>query len=81
MVSALAYLLGKTLVYTVIGLAVILASQPLAQSSIPLIIAARKALGLLMLVIGLAFLGLVRLIVSVGHGLSGWLQERTGGGL
>ena len=58
-----------------------LAGRELATGTIPIIVVARKALGPLMLVIGLFLLGVLRLNVSIGHGLSSWLQERaTGGG-
>lgn len=78
--NALAYLLGKSLVYTAVGLAVILAGQQLAQASIPVIVAARKALGPLMVVLGLYLLGLVPLRFSLGHGLAGWIEDRAGTG-
>jgi cytochrome c biogenesis protein CcdA len=77
--SALAYLLGKVLVYTLVGVAVILAGQRLAQSSIPLFVAARKVLGPLMVVLGLYFLGVLPLRFWLGHGLAGWLEARAGG--
>ena len=78
--SALAYLLGKALVYTVAGVAVILAGQQLAQSSIPVIVIARKALGPLMILIGLYILGWLPLHFSLGGRLSGWLETRAGPG-
>src|SRR5881296_3732098 len=43
--STLAYLLGKALVYTIVGAAVMLAGQQLAQSTIPVIQVARRVLG------------------------------------
>jgi len=76
--NALAYLLGKALVYTVVGVAVILAGQQLAQLSIPVIIVARKVLGPLMILLGLFLLGLVPLRFSPGHGLAAWLEARAG---
>ncbi|MBI2755938.1 MAG: sulfite exporter TauE/SafE family protein [Chloroflexi bacterium] len=81
--SALAYLLGKALVYTAVGVAVLLTGQQLAQSSIPFIVFARKVLGPLMIVIGLVFLGVLRAPswLAMGHGVSEWLEERAGGGL
>ncbi|MBI4317765.1 MAG: sulfite exporter TauE/SafE family protein [Chloroflexi bacterium] len=79
--SALAYLLGKALVYTILGAAVVLVGRELATGSIPIIVIARKALGVLMVLIGLFFLGVLRPQVSIGHRLSAWLQDRaTGGG-
>lgn len=78
--AALAYLLGKLLVYTVVGLAVVLAGRELATGLIPTIGIVRKALGPLMIVIGLFFLGALRLNVSVGQGPSAWLAARAAGG-
>lgn len=78
--NALAYLLGKMLVYTVLGLAVILAGRQLAQGSIPLIVLTRKLLGPLMIVVGLYLLGAVPLQLSVGFRLSAWLEARAGTG-
>lgn len=77
--SALAYLLGKMLVYTLVGTAVVLAGRELATELIPTVGVVRKALGPLMIVIGLAFLGAFRLNISFGHGLSAWLRERARG--
>ncbi|MBI2940998.1 MAG: sulfite exporter TauE/SafE family protein [Chloroflexi bacterium] len=82
LLAALAYLLGKTLVYTIVGTAVVLAGRELATGAIPAVVVARKVLGPLMLVLGLFFLGVVRLDVSIGYGLSAWLEERaTGSGM
>lgn len=78
--SALAYLLGKALVYTVAGVAVILAGRQLAQSSVPVIVVARKTLGPLMILIGLYILGWLPLHVSVGRRVSWWLERRAGPG-
>ncbi len=80
LLSALAYLLGKTAVYTLVGIAVLVAGRELAIDSIPVIVVVRKALGPLMILIGLYFLGVLRLNVSVGHGLSERLQRRAGDG-
>lgn len=79
-VNAVAYLLGKALVYTLLGVAVILAGRQLAQSSIPVIVVARKVLGPLMIILGLYLLGLLPLRFSLGQGLSGWLEARAGAG-
>ncbi len=80
LLSALAYLLGKTAVYTLVGTAVLVAGRELATESIPVIVVVRKALGPLMLLIGLYFLGVLRLNVSVGHGLSERLERHAVGG-
>jgi len=79
-VSAAAYLAGKALVYTLVGAAVILAGQRLAQASIPVIVAARKVLGPLMVLLGLHMLGLVRLRFSLGQGLAERIEARAGAG-
>jgi cytochrome c biogenesis protein CcdA len=74
--EALAYVLGKVLVYTVLGAAVVAVGRELEAAAIPVAVAARKILGPLMIVIGLGFLGMWRLRGSVGHGASAWLQAR-----
>lgn len=78
--GALAYVLGKMLVYTLLGVVVILAGRQLAQNSIPVIQVVRKALGPLMLLLGLYLLGLVPLRFSLGQGLADWLEDRAGSG-
>lgn len=81
MLATLAYLLGKMLVYTLVGVAVVLAGREVATGLIPTIGVVRKALGPLMILIGLFFLGLPRPRLALGHGLSAWLKRHaTGGG-
>lgn len=74
--EAVAYTLGKVLVYTMAGGVVILLGVQLEAASIPIVRAARKAVGPLLIVIGLSFLGLFRLKGSVGEGFSSWLKAR-----
>lgn len=74
-----AYLLGKVLVYSLVGLAAIGLGLRFEQASIPVIVMARKALGPLMLLIGLFLLGVLRLNVSVGDRLGGWFERRAEG--
>ncbi len=78
--SASAYLVGKILVYTLIGIAAVALGAQLQQASIPVIVAARKLLGPVLLIMGFAMLGGIRLRVSVGDSASGWLQQRAAGG-
>jgi cytochrome c-type biogenesis protein len=78
--SALAYVLGKALVYSLLGAAVIVAGRELAQRSIPVFVITRKALGPLMILIGLALLDLLPLRFSIGHGVAAWLRRRAGSG-
>lgn len=68
--SALAYAAGRVSVYGVIGALVILAGLQLQAVSIPVIIVARKLLGPLMVVVGLAMLGLIHLRGAFGERLS-----------
>jgi len=75
--EALAYILGKVLVYMLAGVAVVVVGRQLGAATIPVAIAARKAVGPLMIVVGFGFLGILRLRGSVGRGVSAWLQERV----
>jgi sulfite exporter TauE/SafE len=73
---ALAYVVGKVSVYSVVGAAVILAGLQLQVVSIPVVVAARKVLGPLMVIIGLALAGVWRSRVTVGQTLALRLRER-----
>ncbi len=75
--SALAYLLGKALVYTIVGAGVILLGLQLQQAAAPAAAVVRKALGPLLVVFGLYLLGAIRLTFVVGQGLSDWLAARA----
>lgn len=79
--NALAYLVAKVLVYTVIGLAVILVARQLAQSSVPVIVVARKVLGPLMVLLGFYLLGVPPLRFSLGSGIAAWFEDRAGQGV
>lgn len=74
--EALAYILGKVLVYTALGAAAVAVGLQLQAAAIPVAMAARKVLGPLMIIIGLGFLGVLRLRGSAGRGVSAWLQAR-----
>lgn len=74
---ALAYLLGKALVYTVVGAAVILLGLQLQQVAVPTAVVARKVLGPLLILFGLFFLGVIRLTFVVGQRMSDWLAARA----
>lgn len=77
---AAAYVAGKVTVYTLVGGLVIVAGLQLDAMSIPVVVAARKALGPLMLVVGLTMLGAFRLKAGFGHRLAFRLRERLRGG-
>ncbi len=78
--SALAFVLGKIVVYTVVGGAVIVAGRELAQHSIPFVVGVRKTLGPLMVMLGLYLVGLIPLRFTLGQGAAGWLRTRAGTG-
>ncbi|MBI2555463.1 MAG: sulfite exporter TauE/SafE family protein [Candidatus Rokubacteria bacterium] len=72
--EAVAYTLGKALVYTAVGAAVVGLGLQIQASAIPVVVVARKLLGPLLIVIGLAFLGLLNLRLSPGQRLTAALQ-------
>ena len=74
--EAFAYVLGKVLVYTALGAAAVAVGLHFQGAAIPVAVAARKIVGPLMIVVGLGFLGILRLRGSVGRGTSAWLQAR-----
>jgi cytochrome c-type biogenesis protein len=74
--DALAYVLGKILVYTALGAIAVAVGLQLQTAAIPAAVAARKLLGPLMIVIGLGFLGVLRLRGSAGRPVSAWLRAR-----
>jgi len=80
MTLAAAYVAGKVTVYTIVGALVVLAGLRLDAMSIPIVVAARRALGPLMLLIGLSLLGAFRLRAGFGQRLALRLQARLRGG-
>ncbi|HXH23682.1 MAG TPA: sulfite exporter TauE/SafE family protein, partial [Vicinamibacterales bacterium] len=77
----LAYVAGKVTVYTLVGAAVVLAGLQLQAVSIPVVLIARKALGPLMIVVGLALVGLWRPRFSIGQRLAARLRGGAGVGV
>lgn len=77
--SAGAYVLGKMSVYTLVGIAVIGLGLKLDQASIPVIVAARKALGPLLILIGLMMLGVIQLNAATGQRIGSWFEARAAG--
>lgn len=77
----LAYVAGKVTVYTLVGAAVVLAGLQLQAVSIPVVLIARKALGPLMIVVGLVLLGFWRPRFSGGQRLAARLRGRAGTGV
>jgi cytochrome c biogenesis protein CcdA len=78
--NAVAYTLGKALIYTLLGAATLLVGQQLAREAIPVLVAARRLVGPLMILLGLVLLGWVPLRFSLGDRLTGWLATRAGMG-
>ena len=74
--EALTYTLGKVLVYTAVGAAVIGLGLQIEASTVPVVVVARKLLGPLMIIIGLIFLGLLNLRMSLGQRLTRAIQDR-----
>jgi cytochrome c biogenesis protein CcdA len=77
--SAVAYVLGKMSVYTLLGIAVVGLGLQLDRASIPIVVAARKALGPLLIFIGLMMLGVIQFRFSVGQRIGGWFEQQAAG--
>lgn len=77
---ATAYVAGKAVMYTGFGLLAVLMGQGLQAAAIPTIVVARKLLGPMMILIGLALLGAWQPRWGFGHRLSARLQARVGPG-
>jgi cytochrome c-type biogenesis protein len=75
---AVAFVAAKALVYTGLGAVVLLAGREL--SLVPAVVVVRKALGPLMIVLGLYLLGLLPVRLSAGQRVADWLETRAGGG-
>ncbi len=75
--TALAYTASKVVVYSLVGSLILALGLQLDLATIPVAVWARKALGPLMLVIGLYLVGVFQLHVSPGQGLSRWLEGRV----
>jgi cytochrome c-type biogenesis protein len=73
--SAFAYLVGKVLVYTLLGGVLILLGLQIQQAVVPAAVVVRKALGPLLVLFGLVLLGLVRPTFVVGQGLSDRIEK------
>lgn len=63
--AAFSFILGKVIVYTLIGSLTILLGIKLNQEAIPIVQVVRKALGPLMLIVGLFLLGLFKTKLSL----------------
>ncbi|MDP2728531.1 MAG: sulfite exporter TauE/SafE family protein [Dehalococcoidia bacterium] len=80
-VSIGAYLAGKIIVYSVLGLVVLLFGLTVVSTaSVPFFAIARKAMGPSLLLAGLLVIGLLRVPFSLGEGLSQRFTRRAGKG-
>lgn len=78
--SALAYLAGKAVMFTLFGLAAVVLGRSLNQAAVPMAVVMRKALGPAFFVSGLFMLGVVRLNVNVGSRFTDGWRQRAGAG-
>jgi cytochrome c biogenesis protein CcdA len=76
--AALAYVLGKVVVYSLVGGATILLGLQLAQASIPVVVFTRKALGPLLILLGLLMLGIVKLSLPFFARIADHLKSHLG---
>lgn len=74
--EATAYTLGKLLVYTLIGGVIIGLGQQIQDAAISVAVVTRRLLGPVMLLIGLAFLDVLRFRMSLGQGVTRSIQSR-----
>lgn len=74
--AAVAYALGKVAVYTAAGAIIIFLGLKLQAAAIPVVVTARKALGPLMIVVGLVILGWLPLRTRFGQRLAARLAGR-----
>lgn len=72
--AAIAYLAGKSVVYSALGMLAVVLGAGLTEVSIPVFVTARKALGPLMIVVGLAMAGVLRWSWVPGSGLAARLR-------
>ena len=75
------YIVGKVLVYSAAGLLALVLGQGLAAVTVPTVTVARKALGPLMILVGLAMLDLWRPRLNLGHTLSLRMRDHAGSGV
>jgi cytochrome c-type biogenesis protein len=76
LLSAAAFILGKAAVYTLFGIGVAVVGRGLETAAIPVFVTARKALGPLMILLGLVFLGLIPWRPAFGSGVAARLKAR-----
>ena len=73
--STLAYVLGKVLVYSLVGGVAILVGLKLTQFSIPVVVFTRKALGPVLIILGFLMLGVIKLSLPIFAGVANRLRK------
>jgi len=79
--QTLAFVAGKVTVYLLVGGVIValgLQLNQLSGAAIPIVIIARRALGPLLIIVGLFMLGLLNFRLSLGDRFSVWLEEKVG---
>ena len=76
-VEALAYTLGKALVYSLVGAAAVALGFRLQEAAVPVVGVARRALGPVLIILGLVFLGVLQFRFSVGRRLAAAIRCRA----
>lgn len=79
--QTIAYVAGKVTVYLAVGGVVVMLGLQLNQighTAIPLISAARRAMGPLLILVGLFMLGVFKSQLTIGARLSTWLDKKVG---
>ncbi len=76
-VEALAYTLGKALVYSLVGAAAVALELRLQEAAVPVVVVARRVLGPLLIVLALVFLGVLRPRLSLGQRLAAAIRRRA----
>lgn len=80
--KAVAFLLGKLTVYTLVGGIIVLLGLQLDQireTAIPVVVIARRLMGPLLILVGLFMLGLLKFHLALGDRISDWIQARARG--
>jgi cytochrome c biogenesis protein CcdA len=80
--ATLTFVGAKVAIYSMVGGAVVVLGLELQAASIPVVVVARRLLGPLMLLVGLALMGVIRLPVpgALGRKLSARLSSRAASG-
>lgn len=78
LMQTLFFVTGKVIVYAIIGGTIIYLGLQMssAYTTVPFILFIRKAMGPLLILVGLYFLGFLRFRFSLGDRLSGWMKSK-----